>query len=101
MRTAMFTIERRTEMFRKLTTLLPLTILLGAVSAAPALAKTHSHHVMNRHGQIMVSPYASGADAYGSVIPAGYAAQPSQVGHRSLGETPALPFTQDPDAPRG
>jgi hypothetical protein len=95
----MFTIERRIEMFRKLHTVLPIAILLGAVSAAPALAKTHSHHVV--HLGHTVSPYAYGADAYGSVIPASYAAQPSQGGRRSLGETDALPWTKDPDAPRG
>jgi hypothetical protein len=78
-------------MFRKLTTVLPLAILLGAISAAPALAQTPSHHHMVRH--VMVSPYAYGSDAYNS-----YAMQPSQG--RLPGETPALPFTQDPDSAR-
>jgi hypothetical protein len=80
-------------MFRKLPTILPIAILLGAVSAAPALAQTVSHHV-SRH--VVVSPYAYGSDAYNN-----YAMDPGQGGRQSLGETPALPWTQDPDSPRG
>jgi hypothetical protein len=83
-------------MFRKLTTVLPIAILLGAVSAAPALAQTPSHHVVQPHRHVMVSPYAYGSDAYNS-----YAMQPGQGYRRSIGETPAVPFTQDPESPRG
>jgi hypothetical protein len=83
-------------MFRKLTTVFPIALLLGAVSAAPALARTHSHNVVQPHRPVMVSPYAFGSDAYNS-----FALQPSQSNRRALGETPALPFTQDPESPRG
>jgi hypothetical protein len=47
MRTAMFTIERRTEMFRKLPIIVPMAILLGAASAAPAAAQAGSHRFAN------------------------------------------------------
>jgi hypothetical protein len=80
-------------MFRKLTTVLPLAILLGAVSAAPALAQARSHHVAQPHRHTSKSPVTFGSDAYDS-----YAMQPSQG--RLPGETPALPFTQDPDSAR-
>jgi hypothetical protein len=82
-------------MFRKLTTVLPLAILLGAVSAAPALAQTPSHHVVQPHRHVTVSPYAYGSDAYDS-----YAMHPGQGDRRSIGETPAVPFTQDPESPK-
>jgi hypothetical protein len=49
-----------------------------------------SYHAYNR------SLYAYGSDAYNS-----YAMQPGPGARRSLGETPALPFTQDPESPRG
>jgi hypothetical protein len=52
MRVATLTIEGETEMFRKLTTVLPTAILLGALSAAPALAQTRSHHVVQPHRQV-------------------------------------------------
>jgi hypothetical protein len=52
------------EMFRKLTTVLPIAILLGAVSAAPALAQTRSHHVVQPHRHVRVSPNAGGAYAF-------------------------------------
>jgi hypothetical protein len=85
------------DMFGKLTTVLPIAILLGAVSAAPALARIPRHHAVQPLRPVMaVSPYAYGSDAYNS-----YAMQPVQGGHRALGETPALPFTQDPESPRG
>jgi hypothetical protein len=50
-------------MFRKLATVLPIAILLGAVSAAPALAQTNSRHVVQPHRHVGVSPYAGGAFA--------------------------------------
>jgi hypothetical protein len=89
-------LKGETEMFRKLTTVLPIAILLGAVSTAPALAQTHSHHTMQAHRHIMVSPVIFGSDAYNS-----YAAQPDQSQRRSLGETRAVPWIQDPESPRG
>jgi hypothetical protein len=64
MRTATFPIERRTEMFRKLPTVLPIAILLGAVSAAPALAQTRSHHVVQPHRQVPNYARAEGAYAF-------------------------------------
>jgi hypothetical protein len=45
-------------MFRKLPTLLPMAILLGAVSAAPALAQTRSHHVAQPNGARAEGAYA-------------------------------------------
>jgi hypothetical protein len=81
-------------MFRKLATLLPIAILLGAVSA-PALAQPRSHVAQPRR-HLSVSPITYGSNAYNS-----YAMQPGQGQRRSLGETPALPWTQDPDSPRG
>ena len=83
-------------MFRKLPTVLPIAILLGAVSAAPALAQSPRHHVAQPHRHVMVSPVIYGSDAYNS-----YAMQPGQDDRRSLGETPALPWTQDPSSPKG
>jgi hypothetical protein len=50
-------------MFRKLTPLIALAILLGAVSA-PALAETRSHHAMQPHRHDRVSPYAGGFRNY-------------------------------------
>jgi hypothetical protein len=44
----------------------------------------------------MLSPAIYGSDAYNS-----YAMQPDQDNRRSLGETSALPWTQDPDSPGG
>jgi hypothetical protein len=85
------------DMFRKLTTVPPIAVLLGAFSAVPALARTPSHHAARPLRPVMaVSPYAYGSDAYSS-----YAMQPIQGGRRAVGETPALPFTQDPESPRG
>ena len=57
MRTAMFTIERRTEMFRKLPIIVPMAILLGAASAASAAAQGGSHRFAN-HARAY-SAYAS------------------------------------------
>jgi hypothetical protein len=48
MRTAMLTTKRRTEMFRKLTTIVPMAILLGAASAAPAAAQAGRAHLPNQ-----------------------------------------------------
>ena len=50
-------------MFRKLPTVLPLAILLGAIFAAPALAQTRSHNVVQTHRHVTVSPSAFGGDA--------------------------------------
>jgi hypothetical protein len=83
-------------MFRKLPTVLPIAILLGAVSAAPALAQPRSHHLAQPDRQVWTSPVTYGSDAYNS-----YAMQPDQSQRRDLGRTPALPWTQDPDSPRG
>jgi hypothetical protein len=84
-------------MFHKMPAVLPIAILLGAVSAAPALARTPSHHAVQPLRPVMaVSPYAYGSDAYNS-----YAMQPGQGGLRSLGTTPAVPWVQDPASPRG
>src|SRR5580692_2370712 len=47
-RTAMFTIERRTEMFRKLPMIAPIAILLSAASVAPAAAQVGSHRLPNQ-----------------------------------------------------
>jgi hypothetical protein len=74
-------------MFRKPNTVLPIALLLGIVSAAPALAQTGSHHAAKPHRQVRVSPVNS------------FAMQPSQG--RLPGETRALPFTQDPASPKG
>jgi hypothetical protein len=82
-------------MSHKLPIVLPIAILLGAVSAAPTLALARSHHVVQPH-YVMASPHA-----YGSVMSGSYAMQLRQAKRRALGETPALPFTQDPDAPDG
>ena len=81
-------------MLRKLNTVLPIAVLLGAVSAAPALARTRSHHVAQPHRHTSKSPVTFGTDAYDS-----FGTQPSQG--RLPGETRALPFTQDPDSPKG
>jgi hypothetical protein len=81
-------------MSHKLTALLPIAILLGTVSVAPALAQTPSHHLVQPNWHTSVSPATFGSDAYDS-----YGMQPSQG--RLPGETPALPFTQDPDSPQG
>jgi hypothetical protein len=83
-------------MSRKLPSVLPIVILLAAVSAAPALAKSRSHHVVQPVRHVVASPYAYGNDAYDS-----YAMQPGRDDRRSLGEAPALPWIQDPDSPRG
>ena len=81
-------------MFRKLTPLLTIATLLGAVSA-PALAQTRSDHMVQLHRHVGVSPYA-----YDSVISSSYATQRVQGKRRSLGETPAVPWTQDPESPK-
>jgi hypothetical protein len=59
MRTATFGLKGQSEMFRKLTPLLTIAILLGAVSA-PALAQTGSPDVMQPDRYERVSPYAGG-----------------------------------------
>src|ERR1700686_2486280 len=89
-------LKGETEMSRKLPRVLPIVIPLAAVSAAPALAKSRSHHVVQPVRHVVASPYAYGSDAYNS-----YAMQPGRDDRRSLGEAPALPWIQDPDSPRG
>jgi hypothetical protein len=81
-------------MLRKPNTFLPIAVLLGAVSTAPALAQTRDHAVQPVRS-VMVSSYAHGSDAYDS-----NAMQARQDDRQALGETPALPFTQDPDSAR-
>ena len=51
-------------MFRKLPTVLPIAILLGAVSA-PTLAQTRSHHGVQPHRHLTVPPIAYGSDGDG------------------------------------
>jgi hypothetical protein len=64
-------------MFRKLTPLLPVVILLGAASAsAPALAQTGGHHVMQPHRHVRVSPDVGGFPNYARAAGA-YAFAPS------------------------
>jgi hypothetical protein len=80
-------------MSRKLPIILPIAILLGAVSAAPTLALARSHHVVQPdYGR--VSPFNGSYETQSR-----QAAR--QAKRRALGETPALPFTQDPYAPKG
>jgi hypothetical protein len=76
-------------MFRKLTPLLPMAILLGVVSA-PALAQPLGHHLTQAKRQM--SMYAPGSDAYGSVTPGGYNDPASEI--HGL-------WIQNPDSPRG
>jgi hypothetical protein len=82
-------------MFRKLPTVLPIAILLGAVSGAPALAQTPSHQLVQPHRHVRVSPYSYGSNAYNS-----YAVQPGQGNRQSLGKTPAIPWIRDPESSR-
>jgi hypothetical protein len=89
-------LKGETEMSRKLPGVLPMAILLAAVSAAPALAKSRSHHVVQPVRHVVASPCAYGSDAYDS-----YAMQPGHGDGRSSREAPALPWIQDPDSPRG
>jgi hypothetical protein len=53
-------------MFRKLPAVLPIAVLLGALSAAPALAQTHSRHL------------AYAGDAYGSAKSGSFAPSATQ-----------------------
>jgi hypothetical protein len=78
-------------MFRKLPTVLSIAVLLAAVSAAPALTRIPRHHVVQPYRHTSVLPVVFGSDAYDRI-------QPSQ--RRLPGETPNLPWTQDPDSPR-
>jgi hypothetical protein len=81
-------------MFRKPTLLLPLAMLLGAVSA-PALAQAGNGRAIHPHRHVQVSPYAPGSDAYGSAVSLTYA------NRQVLGEVSNLPWIQNPDSPRG
>ncbi len=66
-------------------------LLLGAGSLAQA--RIPSHHVAHPYRHTSVFPVVFGSDAYDS-----YGSQPGQ--RRLPGETPNLPWTQDPDSPR-
>ena len=83
-------------MFRKLPTVLPIALLLGAVSAAPALAQSRSHHLVQLHRHLGLSPVIYGTDEYDS-----YGMQRGQSERQSLGETEALPWIEDPHSPGG
>jgi hypothetical protein len=80
-------------MFRELPTVLSIAILLAAVSAAPALTRIPRHHVVQPYRHTSVLPVVFGSDAHDN-----YGIQPSQ--RRLPGETPYLPWTQDPYYPR-
>jgi hypothetical protein len=95
-RTATLTTERKTEMFHKMPAVLPIAILLGAVSAAPALAQTGSHQGVQRPRHVMVLPFLCRGNACGS-----HAMRPGQSKRQQLGETPDLPWIQDPHSPGG
>jgi hypothetical protein len=51
-------------MIRKLTTALPLAIVLSAALTAPALARTHEHRPVQALREYIVSPSAHGSDMY-------------------------------------
>jgi hypothetical protein len=89
-----FTLEGDTEMYRKPTTVLPIALLLGAVSAAPVLAQTSSDYLAQPHRQFSESPVTFRSGGYDS-----FGIRPAQ--DRLPGEVPALPFTQDPASPKG
>jgi hypothetical protein len=93
MRAVTLTIEGEIEMFRKLTTVLPIAILLGAVSAAPALAQTPSHHLVQPHRQARVSPYAGGAFAFASSETANTMSCPTMEGYPDCHPGGRAPFT--------
>jgi hypothetical protein len=78
-------------MFRKIPTAVPIAILLGAVSAAPAPAQNRSHHVVQQHRHVSSIPCACRSNVDG-----GYVMRPGQGERQRLGETRALPWTQDP-----
>ena len=66
-------------MFCKLTPLLPVVILLGAASAsAPALAQPFSHHMVQPHRHVRVSPDADGSPNFARAASA-YAFAPSAM----------------------
>jgi hypothetical protein len=66
-------------MFRKLTPLLPVVILLGAASAsAPALAQPLSHHVVQPIRHVEVSPDVRGFSNFARAASA-YAFAPSAM----------------------
>jgi hypothetical protein len=83
-------------MFHKMPAVLPMAILLGAVSAAPALAQPGSHQRVQPPRNVMALPFLCRDNAYGS-----HAMQPSQSKRQQLGETPDLPWIQDPHSPGG
>src|SRR5437899_8731938 len=70
-------LKGETEMFRKLPTVLAIAILLGAVSAAPALAQTRSHQGDHQSiGERPAVPFTRD-----------YATQPDQGDRQSIDET--------------
>jgi hypothetical protein len=81
-------------MFRKL----PTAFRLRSCSAPFRLRrwpKPAATHMVQRHRHVSASPYA-----YDSVISSSYVTQRGQAKRQSLGETPALPWTQDPESPK-
>jgi hypothetical protein len=88
MRAVTLTIEGETEMLRKLTTVLPIAILLGAVSAAPALAQTRSHHLVQPH----VSSYAGGGFAFASSQTSNIMSCPTMEGYPDCHPGGRAPF---------
>jgi hypothetical protein len=90
MRTATFPIERRTEMFRKLPTVLPIAILLAAASAAPALAQTGT-------------PRAAKAYAFAASASQGHITCPTLEGYPDChpsGRAPWTIYSSNSRAPR-
>jgi hypothetical protein len=93
MRAVTLTIEGEKEMFRKPATVLPIAILLGAVSAAPALAQTRSHHLVEPHRQVRVSPYAGGEFAFAPTETANTVICPIMEGYPDCHPGGRAPFT--------
>jgi hypothetical protein len=83
-------------MFHKMPAVLPIAILLGAASAAPAPAQTGSRQGVQLPRHVMVCPFLCRGNGHGS-----HAMQPGQSKRQQLGETPDLPWIQDPHSPGG
>jgi hypothetical protein len=75
-------------MFRKLLTLLPIAILLGAVSAAPALAQTRNHHLVPPHKRVTVFPNVGAAYAFAPSATSNFLICPPMEGPRLSPEWP-------------